>query len=204
MATPKSRKSKKKGAAAVPTTDSGSVRRVIGQRLRQLADEVGGPAALAQRLEVGVATVHRWLTGQTVPASDQLVGISEKIGASMEWLVTGRGPRRFRDLLFMEQDRLVALAPAAVSTTESAPATARLKPPIMPLLSDDSRRQNRLHNADGIRAYLLSLLAELGHYGSTPATELAQAATLRDLAEFLRTTAGQLDTAATQLPTNPE
>jgi transcriptional regulator with XRE-family HTH domain len=48
----------------------------------------------AARAGVGTSALAKWLSGKLTPKSDQLYGLSKASGVSMEWLLTGTGPRR--------------------------------------------------------------------------------------------------------------
>ena len=64
----------------------------IGDRIKDAREALGfDQHELAELLEISVATLSRWERGVNCPPADLLGLMTEKLGISAEWIVTGRG-----------------------------------------------------------------------------------------------------------------
>lgn len=63
------------------------------QRLRLIMQQFGSVADLAQAVEVSDNAIYKWVSGRGQPSIVSLVNLAKAAGVSVEWLVTGRGPR---------------------------------------------------------------------------------------------------------------
>lgn len=52
---------------------------------------------LSERTGCGHSAIAKWLKGSLTPKSEQLLGISRALGVTMEWLLTGEGPKTLGD-----------------------------------------------------------------------------------------------------------
>ena len=65
------------------------------ERLAFSIEETGlGRPEFAARAGVGTSALAKWLSGKITPKSDQLYCLAKTAGVSMEWLLTGKGPKR--------------------------------------------------------------------------------------------------------------
>jgi transcriptional regulator with XRE-family HTH domain len=63
-------------------------------RLAAIIDNSGlGRPEFAARVGVGTSALAKWLSGKLTPKSDQLLSLAIAGGVSMEWLLTGKGPK---------------------------------------------------------------------------------------------------------------
>lgn len=76
--------------------DSLAVRAIL-DRLKQ-AENCTTDGALAERLEVSARTLEQWVRRNSVSLKKVLLPAAQRLGLSMEWLVSGRGPREARAL----------------------------------------------------------------------------------------------------------
>lgn len=66
----------------------------IGERIAQLLDEQGKPAKdLARHLGIDASSVTGWVRGSW-PSSKYLIGISQFLDVSVEYLLTGEGDKQ--------------------------------------------------------------------------------------------------------------
>jgi transcriptional regulator with XRE-family HTH domain len=80
---------------------------------------------IARAFGVSTATAWNYLNGTKLPAMDNAVGIAMKLGVCVEWLLTGRGPRRPHETRRAAEDMvdisdLSPKAKAAVKNTVNA------------------------------------------------------------------------------------
>jgi transcriptional regulator with XRE-family HTH domain len=70
----------------------------IGTRIREARKRAGfqSAGALATALGVAKTQVYRWERGEFTPGAQRLAEIASAVKVSLEWLVTGRGPRKRR------------------------------------------------------------------------------------------------------------
>jgi transcriptional regulator with XRE-family HTH domain len=66
-------------------------------RLRKMVADTGGQRAFAALVGVSQRAVSLWLE-KTEPGRDRLAAIANQTGVSLDWLVTGRGPKFFSDV----------------------------------------------------------------------------------------------------------
>lgn len=67
-------------------------------RLSRQMDSAGiDRRALSERTGCGHSAIAKWLKGSLTPKSEQLLGISRALGVTMEWLLTGEGPKTLGD-----------------------------------------------------------------------------------------------------------
>lgn len=62
-------------------------------RLRQVVEAYGSTNALAKSIERSEGAVRKWLRAESEPNVTDLRSLCEETRTSIEWLVTGRGPR---------------------------------------------------------------------------------------------------------------
>jgi hypothetical protein len=62
-------------------------------RLRQVIDAHGSANSIAKLIERSEGAVRKWLRGESEPNVTDLRTLCEQTRTSIEWLVTGRGPR---------------------------------------------------------------------------------------------------------------
>lgn len=70
----------------------------------------------AAKLEVHVNTIQRWEAGSTVPDANDLARIQKVFGISIDWLLSGDGPRYLSEL---EQPRPAEVVPIENGFIES-------------------------------------------------------------------------------------
>lgn len=78
---------------------STAAREAFAARLAEICAEKGlrdhgRQAELGRILKVSQPAVGKWFNGETFPDLDRMVEISEWAGVNLEWLMTGRGPKR--------------------------------------------------------------------------------------------------------------
>ena len=54
-------------------------------------------AQLAERSETTQTTISRYLSGKASPKAEELLRISQALGVSMEWLLTGNGTQKSQE-----------------------------------------------------------------------------------------------------------
>ncbi|MBL4800895.1 MAG: helix-turn-helix domain-containing protein [Emcibacter sp.] len=74
------------------------------ERLKEAAQLVGGPDALAKKSGVPRRTLGNYISGDTEPKLGGLTAISEATGTSLEWLARGEGPIMRDHLLAGDKD----------------------------------------------------------------------------------------------------
>jgi hypothetical protein len=62
-------------------------------RLREVIDAYGSASGLAKTIERSEGAVRKWLRAESEPNVTDLRSVCEQTGTSIEWLVTGNGPR---------------------------------------------------------------------------------------------------------------
>jgi transcriptional regulator with XRE-family HTH domain len=83
-------------------------------RLREVMSSYGSAGTLARSIERSEGAVRKWLRGESEPNVTDLRSLCEATRTSIDWLVTGNGPR--------EAGPVVQELPA---TYEATPAAAR-------------------------------------------------------------------------------
>lgn len=71
-------------------------------RLREACEEAGltvTQPALARAFGLSTTTVWHYLNGEMLPSMAKAIDIAGKLGVCVEWLLTGNGPKRTRDVL---------------------------------------------------------------------------------------------------------
>ena len=138
----------------------------LALRLREcICDET--VSAFARRCRLPEATIRSYLDGKK-PVFDKLVKIADAAGVTVDWLATGRGPRRRDDLLHSQRNQsdsmsLEALAgPRArrwakiIELIEAAPTPAEAEAVIDELFA---RAKERIELAE-LRQAVRELTAE--------------------------------------------
>ncbi len=67
---------------------------LLGGRIGQVADDVGGNAALARACAVSESVMRKWRRGDSEPVTSAMVAIAKAGGVTVEWLATGEGHMR--------------------------------------------------------------------------------------------------------------
>jgi len=63
----------------------------VGQRIKFVADKIGGVEALAIATGVKRTTMFNYVSGNTEPKVSVVIEIAKATGVSVEWLMIGRG-----------------------------------------------------------------------------------------------------------------
>ncbi|MCF8064421.1 MAG: helix-turn-helix domain-containing protein [Desulfarculaceae bacterium] len=63
-------------------------------RLRVIAEPLGGPYALIKKAGFSPGATHKWLSGNSEPGLYKIVAVAKVAGVRLEWLATGQGPMR--------------------------------------------------------------------------------------------------------------
>lgn len=80
----------------IRTSDSKTETDAFATRLREcIGDEP--VASFARRCGIPEANLRNYLTGTNKPVYDRLAAIAEVAGVTLDWLATGRGPKRRAD-----------------------------------------------------------------------------------------------------------
>jgi hypothetical protein len=64
-------------------------------RLREVVTDYGSASTLAKIIERSEGAVRKWLRGESEPNVTDLRALCEETRTSLDWLVTGRGPRQY-------------------------------------------------------------------------------------------------------------
>lgn len=64
------------------------------ERVRKVADMVGGQLMLAQKTGISARTINAYALGESEPSMAKLVSIAKAANVSAGWLATGEGPMR--------------------------------------------------------------------------------------------------------------
>lgn len=91
---PTNRKTSDSSDAPVPIRNGESE---LAKRVKSIIDEDESVSAFARRCGVGEGTLRN-IVGGAMPRTDNLVAIADAGGVTVDWLATGRGPRRRADL----------------------------------------------------------------------------------------------------------
>jgi len=93
----------------------------FSDRLNELCDEDGIPPKgknrqklVGERFSVSQKGARKWLEGEGFPDMEKCLEIAEEFNVTVEWLLTGRGPKR------------VARAPMPVFTHEEVAAARKI------------------------------------------------------------------------------
>lgn len=65
----------------------------FASRLRQVLESYGSTSSLARSIERSEGALRKWLRGESEPSVSDLRAICGLTGASVEWLILGRGDR---------------------------------------------------------------------------------------------------------------
>jgi hypothetical protein len=66
-------------------------------RLQELVDDAGSLAAVAAQARVSEGAVRMWLS-RVEPTREKLGALAKATGISLDWLISGRGPKFFSDV----------------------------------------------------------------------------------------------------------
>ena len=72
----------------------------FSERLREACQDAGlavTQPALARAFHLSTTTVWKYINGEMLPSMATAVEIASKLGVCVEWLLTGRGPKRPND-----------------------------------------------------------------------------------------------------------
>lgn len=79
---------------------------MLSERIRDLRKNAGySQQQIAQKMHLSQGAISQWETGQTVPAADQLVGLSQIFGISVDELL-GVKPTPKKDAEQLEIERI--------------------------------------------------------------------------------------------------
>ncbi len=76
------------------------------ERLREACVDAGlAPTqpALARAFDLSTTTIWHYLNGEKLPSMSKAIEIAGKLGVCVEWLLTGNGPKRARDVIDISQ-----------------------------------------------------------------------------------------------------
>lgn len=97
-------------------------------RLNEVADNLklppkqqGRQTHAARRWGVSQAAARKWLEGESIPEMQRIIAISRDAAVSVEWLLTGRGPKR------VLADAPSTSEPSALYSTAPSPQSELLK-----------------------------------------------------------------------------
>lgn len=80
---------------------------MIHERIQQKLDELGlKQADIARATKKSTPAVAKWLSGQNIPKTNSLVVISQLLGVSQEWLLTGKDNNGLSSKELVELDTL--------------------------------------------------------------------------------------------------
>lgn len=65
----------------------------LGERLRELAELVGGKKEMARLGEISEVQIYRYINGENIPSVRAIARIAAAAGVSLNWLATGEGAR---------------------------------------------------------------------------------------------------------------
>ncbi len=65
----------------------------IAERIRECADMAGSGDELARISAIPRRTLESYLTGDSEPKVSRALAIADAVGASLDWLIAGRGPK---------------------------------------------------------------------------------------------------------------
>ncbi|MEW5911973.1 MAG: helix-turn-helix transcriptional regulator [Thermodesulfobacteriota bacterium] len=87
---------KKVSHGEIKTIPTDSARDLKGfvDRLRIIAEPMGGPYALIKKAGFSPGATHKWLSGKSEPGLYKIVAVAKVAGVRLEWLATGQGPMR--------------------------------------------------------------------------------------------------------------
>lgn len=61
----------------------------LGQRIAQIAEQLGGKRALAEKTGLSEGQIYRYIKGENSPTIEALLKIANTVNASVEWLARG-------------------------------------------------------------------------------------------------------------------
>jgi hypothetical protein len=103
----------------------------FASRLREVVQAYGSASALAKTIERSEGAVRKWLRGESEPNVTDLRTLCDETRTSIEWLVTGRGPRA--------APLAVAEPPAPYESTGRKPLDHTMLEAIIKALDDELR-----------------------------------------------------------------
>lgn len=77
--------------------DVSSQKLQISERIREAIRESGGNAVVSEKSGVPLKTVSNYTTGATEPKIVSLSQISQTCGVSLDWIATGKSPKRLAE-----------------------------------------------------------------------------------------------------------
>ena len=90
-------------------------RLAFSERLNQALDDVGFPkkgdgrqVKLAKLFGLNQKGVRKWLEGEGTPTFERTKKLAESLNVTVEWLMTGHGPKRLKDVA-VRRERVVSL-----------------------------------------------------------------------------------------------
>jgi transcriptional regulator with XRE-family HTH domain len=95
---PKQRKkSGESGAPASKANELGGQQAAFAERLKQLIASSGGARPFAAKAAASEGTVRAWVERGAEPSRDKLAAIAKTTGVSLDWLISGRGPKFYSE-----------------------------------------------------------------------------------------------------------
>ena len=88
----------------------GSDKEKFGERVRKVADLVGGQAELARRTGISKVTIGSYIAGESEPSRERLIAMANAAGVSLLWLAVGDGP------IFIGENEKGAIPQKTIST----------------------------------------------------------------------------------------
>lgn len=80
----------------------------FGKRIGKIADLIGLRVAVAEKLEIGVSTLQRYVAEESVPPFDICALLCQLASVRMEWLAWNTGPQHATDAEWAIDPRLLA------------------------------------------------------------------------------------------------
>lgn len=75
-------------------TNPGESREEFAMRLKDCTNQRGAVARLAKSLPASPTAVRRWINADAEPSRDLLIALARELDVNLEWLCTGRGPKK--------------------------------------------------------------------------------------------------------------
>lgn len=85
--------------------ETGRVDSSFAERLKQVVRGYGSTSALAAAIGRSEGAVRNWLTGKSEPTVSNVMAICRVTGTTVEWLMTGEGPRGAQQFLELRDVR---------------------------------------------------------------------------------------------------
>jgi transcriptional regulator with XRE-family HTH domain len=74
------------------TRDIKELQKELGRRIAQVAEQLGGKRALAEKVGLSEGQIYRYINAQSDPTSKVLVRIADVAEVSLDWLMKGKAP----------------------------------------------------------------------------------------------------------------